>query len=169
MGLDKEFNVVYRGPYRKPYYDGVQWAPLQVRSVHHTGTDFINKVLKDAGWNETRSCHWDADRRSEGLMISPIRNPSDSYITWESRGRTEDFFLLWKIFNKAFLKNKDLFIVPVDTSDRQDWLDKLSSRLKCKLKTDWKPVNSQPRKEVEKIDLSEIYKLPVVEKFYEAF
>lgn len=159
--LDEDFNVLEGKDHRS-----ARWAQLEIRSVQHTGTNFIHKVLMDAGWN-CRATHWtNANVKDTGLMISPIRNPKDVWVTWCSRDRQEDFNHMWSLFNQVYLENPNLFIVPVDTEDREDYLNLLSQRLKCDLKTDWTPVESREHKNYMDRDLSNIYELPVVRKFY---
>ncbi len=165
--LDKDYNVI--GPGDK--YTHARWAQLNVYSVQHTGTNFIHKVLMDAGWN-CRVTHWtSANVEIDGIVISPMRDPWKTYITWVSRQRKEDFLGQWKLYNKAFVRNPNLYIVPIDTEDREEHLSRLSKKLKCELNTDWKPVESRNRVPVERTEavnkiLDEVYSLPVVRKFY---
>lgn len=161
--LDDAFNVIDEHP-----KNGVQaiWAQLQVSTVQHTGTNFVAKLLTDAGWT-VRATHWTAQNvLDKGFVISPIRDPWKTYVTWVSRNRNDSFFGQWQLFNQAYLTNPDLYILPIDTADRCDYLMHLSERLKVQLKTDWKPVESRPHKTVKPTDLSNVYDLPVVKKFY---
>lgn len=138
----------------------------QIYSVQHTGSRFIKSILLNHGWDFVDVKHYQTPYFTDGLCISPIRNPWDAYISWVSRGRCEDFYQAWHNFNETFLKNPDLWIVPVDTLNRDKYLRALSYRLDCDLSTDWMPVGCGPRKQVKNIDLTEIYQLPIVRKFY---
>ncbi len=159
--LDDEFNIV---GLNDPRTSKAKWAQLQVRSVQHTGTCFLHDLLRENGWY-VRTTHFNPVNR-EGFLISPIRNPEEVWKTWCSQERREDFEQMWNLFNDTFLNNPDLHIVPVDTEDREDHLKKLGQRLKCNLKTNWKPVNTHVRKNFKERDLTSIYDLPVVRKFY---
>ncbi len=139
---------------------------IQIYSVQHTGSRFIKSILLNHGWDFVDVKHYQKPYFTNGLCISPIRRPEDVYITWQSRGRIEDFYQAWFNFNETYLNNPDIWLVPVDTSNRDTYLRALSTRLECDLKTDWKPVGCGPRKHVESINLSEIYNLPIVRKFY---
>jgi len=99
-------------------------------------------------------------------VVSPIRDPWDVYVTWYSRDRDiAEMFDEWYWFDDAYRRQIPL-IVPVDTADRETHLDTLSKRLKYSFTTDWSPVESMARKIPPKIDLSGIYELPVVKRFY---
>ena len=139
---------------------------MQIYSVQHTGSKFIKHVLLSHGWDFCDIKHYQQTYFTDSLCVSPIRNPKDAYISWISRGKTEDFYKYWCNFNDTYLNNTDLWIVPVDTPDRDYHLSKLSDRLDCKLSTDWQPVGCGPRENVPVIDLSAVYDLPVVKNFY---
>jgi len=150
------------------------WYEVNLHTVQHTGTNFMMKILNDAGWKYINSYHWKRNRTrvpesrfTEDFVISTIRNPRDVYITWVSRQRKEDFLELWQLFNRAFENNQNLHIVPVDIPSGRIYLQRLSKKLHCDLITDWKPVGSEPHKDnIEIPDLSAIYDLPVVKHFY---
>ena len=150
-----------------------KWYEIRLHTVQHTGTNFMMKVLNDAGWRYIQSYHWKRNRTPvpesryvEDFVISTIRKPEDVYVTWVSRQRKEDFFEIWGLLNRAFENNPNLYIVPVDLPCRNLYLERLAKKLHCELKTDWEPVASGQRVEVEPIDLTEIYNLPVVKHFY---
>jgi hypothetical protein len=137
---------------------------INIISIPYTGTHFIKNLLESAGL-KVRARHVEAWEPTPDLIIAPIRNPLDVYISWISNERDQDFFKKWKDFNKMF-EEQNLFILPIDTEDRDCYLAELSSVLGVKLKTDWKPINQKVRRGVETVDLSEVYSLPVVRKFY---
>lgn len=162
--LDESLNVVDWNP--KPGVEA-KWAELDIISVPHTGTNFLNKLVTDAGFMTVRCHHWQKkDLDKEGLILSPIRDPWKTWITWQSRNRQDDFFESWFLFNQVYQENPYLFILPIDTPAKFDYLKMLSCMLKVDIQTDWSPVESQPHKEVVKKDLSAIYNLSVVKKFY---
>lgn len=159
--LNQDFDIIGLNDPRK---SKAKWAQLEIRSVQHTGTCFLHELLKKNGWY-VRARHFGV---AEGFTICPIREPKMAYITWKSRGRKEDFLTQWEKFNRAFIENDDLHVIPVDTDDREGYLSKLGERLKCHLSTDWRPVESRPRLEVD-IDydlLQKVHELSVVRKFY---
>jgi len=161
--VDQDLNVIDWNP---PDHTSARWVQLDVRSVQHTGTDFLHGILMDAGWN-CRVTHWTkANAKDPGLLISPIRKPEDCWVTWCSRDRKEDFYEMWSLFNQVYLENHNLMIVPIDTEDRDEHLQRLSERLKCELKTDWSPKNSRPHQNYKERDFSDIYELPIVRRFY---
>ena len=161
--IDEDFNI--KG-FNDPHKSKARWAQLQIRSVQHTGTGFIDDMLSKAGWKVRTTHYTESTVKDRGLIISPIRNPYDCYVTWISRKRTEDFFQTWRWFNEMYLENPDLIVVPIDTEDREDHLQNLCKKLKCHIVTNWKPVNSEPREDVKPINLDEIFKLDVVRKYY---
>lgn len=142
---------------------------IRLLSVVHTGTHFLMDLFKANGIDNYSHCHYGVQTPiiTQELIVSPIRDPWACYVTCISRGHLDDsFWMGWREFNARFLFEGDLWIVPVDTDSRGVLLSLLSLRLGVPLITDWKPVRSGPRLEVEPVDLSEIYNLPVVKKFY---
>lgn len=137
---------------------------MDLFSVPHTGTLFLKDLLRSNGVN-VRARHWEAWKPTEELIVAPIRNPYDTYVSWVSRERKQHFITKWKIFNIAYL-TQDLVIIPIDTIDRDEHLTSLSKRLGKELKTEWKPINQGPRKKIDFPDLMEVYNLPVVKQFY---
>jgi hypothetical protein len=99
-------------------------------------------------------------------MVCPIRDPQKTWVTWQSRKRDQDFTEKWQLLNTIF-ETQDVSFIPIDTEDRDSHLRKLEERLNIPLRTDWTPVNSQRNIKVDPIDLSGIYRLPVVSEFYE--
>ena len=130
-----------------------------IYSVPHTGTHFLMKLLG------MKAKHYDG-MPEEDLIISPIRDPWETYVSWVSRGRDQDFDKPWRIFNEAW-EAKEVLILPIDHKDRDNCLETLGKRLNMQLRTNWIPENTGNPKEVEKIDLSHIYSLPVVRGYYE--
>jgi hypothetical protein len=163
---------------------------IVLRTVPHTGTNFMQQMLSSAGFPPSRIEHYDVTTTSfvddpMEIIVSPIRDPRHVYGTWCARYSNNcsvtptTFYASWFAFNRAFMdiSMKDRFyILPLDTDDRDDHLRKLSKRLVfAHLTTDWKPVSSQesrygpsvpPDKESMPRVLEEVMKLPVVVSFY---
>ena len=98
---------------------------INIISIPYTGTHFIKNLLESAGL-KVRARHVEAWEPTPDLIIAPIRNPLDVYISWISNERDQDFFKKWKDFNKMF-EEQNLFILPLDTEDRDDYLAELAA------------------------------------------
>lgn len=145
----------------------VPLGDIAIISVKHTGTNFISKILEDNEVGRVRCSHWLTSNPNRKFIISPIRDPYETYITWYSRGRFgPDYYKEWEIFNEAYLKGI-AHIVPVDISTRKYYLDKLSEEIGIELKTNWKKVEHQERFVPPSISLKNVYDLPVVKRYYE--
>jgi|TARA_R100000501_G_C2617966_1_gene111452 hypothetical protein len=132
---------------------------VNIYSIPHTGTHFVQRLLG------VKAKHVEGWKKTDELIILPIRDPWTTYVTWVSRGRDQDFKEKWFLLNEIY-ETQDTLVLPIDTKDREMQLSKISARIGKDLETDWKPINNGPRKEVEYIDLSDVYKLPVVDRFY---
>jgi len=135
-------------------------------SVPHTGTHFLKKVLEDAGLT-VKAKHWTGWLPVDGLIIAPIRDPKRTLQSWKARKRVQDFTGLWELFDKAY-NSQNVFVLPIDTDNKDERLKELSKLLNVTLETDWAPLNVGPSSEHEEIkeDLTDIYKLKVVNDFY---
>ncbi len=144
-----------------------------IRSVPHTGTHFIRELLESHGIKLVAHHFWDFMNDDfyspyTELKICPIRDPSLCYVTFVSRDKDlHNYWAAWRLFNELYEIEDNVYIVPVDTPDRDTYLQQLSLALDVNLETDWKPVAREPRKQVDIPDLTEIYQLPVVKKFYD--
>ena len=155
--LDDELDVVSR--HRKVPGNAV-WHWIDICSVPHTGTNFLHQLISSAGFQ----CRTGHTFKENG--IAPIRDPWETYVSWVSRGKdTDGFEAAWKEFDEAY-RELDLFIVPIDTKDRELHLSNLERMLKVELPTDWAPVESEERVKVAKKALKRVYDLPLVKKFY---
>jgi hypothetical protein len=153
----------------------MKYNKINIFSVPHTGTCFMRQFF-DKNHIEHESEHYGllvGKRKAlvggPGILtVSPIREPYMQWISFHSR-QTDfvDYRTSWLLFNERFLMDQDLFILPVDTPDRHKYLNKLEERIGKKLTTDWKPVGGGARKELELPDLTWLYELPVVKKYYE--
>ena len=137
-------------------------------SVQHTGTHFLDALVREH-YPKARTTHWITvpNYLRKKRIICPIRNPYDCFVTWYSRNSFGvDFFSAWHNFNDAFVAGNIESILPIDTPDRDEYLQELSKVIDRPLKTDWAMKGSMARFKPPKVDLSEIYELPVVQKFY---
>jgi len=137
---------------------------INLFSIPYTGTHFLKDLLEQSGL-EVRARHIEAWTKTDELVIAPIRDPYDVYVSWVSNKRDQDFAEKWANFNQMF-EQQNVFILPIDTHHRNKHLAELGKLLKRPLITDWTPINAKPRHEIGPVDLSEIYALPVVNKFY---
>lgn len=80
-------------------------------------------------------------------------------------GRINVFFHMWKVFDEM-CRRWDVTVLPIDTPDREEFLVELGAVFNTELKTDWTPKGCGQRKKVEPVDLTEIFDLPIVKKFY---
>lgn len=144
--------------------------PIRLLSVVHTGTHFMMELFKRNGIENFSHYHYGSKAEPKllnQLIVSPIRDPLACYVTCVSRDHLDDHFWKgWQQLNWHFEREPDMWVIPVDTPDRDEQLNLLGMRLGFPLETDWQPVKSGPRKEIEPVDLSEIYDLPVVQAFY---
>ena len=133
-----------------------------IRSIPHTGTHFLMHLIESHGMTP-RTKHvngWEGEE-----CICPIRDPYETYCSWATRERQQDFTQQWLFLNEIYTQNKGIFL-PIDTEDRDKYLDRLSDHLKVKLTTDWKPQNSLEGDKLRpKVDLSTVYDLPIVRGF----
>ena len=136
-------------------------------SVKHTGTHFLSHLLSET-IGPVRTTHWSAlnkDMLSE-ITISPIRHPDLVYATWYSRDRFgPTFFVEWEVLNYNWKKDR-IHILPIDTDNRDFYLNQLSEILDVPLPTKWEPQGSSHRYEPPKTDLSRVYDLEIVQAFY---
>jgi hypothetical protein len=138
---------------------------LNLISIPHTGTHFLKKILENAGF-KLNIKHIEGWKPMDELIVSPLRDPYETYVSWVSRERDQDFTEKWHMFNDMY-EAQNVEVVPIDTDNKRDHLKRLGDKLDTILTTDWKPVNSSGKKvKVDWVDLKEIYDLPVVKQFY---
>ena len=137
---------------------------INIWSIPHTGTHFLKHLLENAGI-ECKARHFSGWELTDDLVIAPIRDPKKTLQSWIARGREQDFNEMWQIFDTAF-QTQNMFILPIDTQCRDKELIELSKILGVELKTDWEPLNKGISNNDETGDLSSIYNLSVVKKYY---
>jgi len=145
---------------------------IVIRSVQHSGTHFLQKLLKENGFKDVIFVHFLGKWNDANPIICPIRNPLEVYQTWISRTRDDGVFLdSWREFNRFYLEKDDLYIVPVDTPNREFYLKQLGIRLGKKLETNWEKVNSDKRLPNIEIPgwVNKVFDLPIVADFYGSF
>ena len=140
---------------------------IAIVSVKHTGTNFMEAVVREAGF-DTVAAHWSTYNKTRvSAIVSPIRNPLLTFRSWYSRNRFGgEFFKEWELFNQAWLDGKIAHVQPIDTEDRDEHLKKLSEVLGSTCVTDWKPVASGEHLDPPKTDISQVLNLEVVKHFY---
>ena len=149
-------------------------TPL-IYSVPHTGTKFTRSLIL----GEEVSRHYDQIpfQLDENTIVSPIRNPRDTWQTWAQRntpslGNDEvrlfhRYLANWLMFNQYFLEHPGLLILPIDTPERRIHLEYISERLGKSFETDWTPVGSAPHSHPRStLNISAVYRLEVVKEFY---
>ena len=136
-------------------------------SVPHTGTHFVQSLLKRYGVETDLRHYGDGVIPRNEVIVSPLRDPWMCWVTHYSRGRTLDqFYEAWIEFNR-YAQNPNVYLLPLDTNNRETYLANLSKRLNKRLSTNWIPVSGGERKKPDEIDLSEVYNLDIVKMFYE--
>ena len=146
---------------------------IRLVSVPHTGTRFAQELLEQAYPNLICE-HWlryrgvvpaafDCD-----LVIVPMRNPLDVYRGfWKRSKMGPEYFDSWTTLQEAYDYSPVLMrFLPVDLHDRDDYLQALATDLGIRLRTDWEPVGTRESVFEPPIDLSKVYRLPVVQQFY---
>lgn len=126
-------------------------------SVRHTGTMFTLELIRDFVPHVFRHIdldHIDFLTAAEAPIIVPMRNPHlvgqswlGSYAAGIDTYNNEQWNLAklrwsWDALLNIILPKKPLFL-PVDTENRQQYLDKINATLGQNFKTQWKPVNAQ--------------------------
>lgn len=140
-----------------------------IASVPHTGTHFIKELITSSGVKIDQKHFASHEIDYNQLIISPIRDPHDCYVTHKSRGHLDEtFFYSWFEFNRVYESNADLMVIPIDQVDnREIYLSQLSKKLGIPLTTDWQPVSSKDREDITRgsVNLRYLYNLPVVKDF----
>lgn len=158
-----------------------------VVTIPHTGTHFIFRLLHERMVKNKdyllRACHAIRERNEANyfpgpgqILVVTLRDPKATWRSWTKRNRHPDperrlmeFVASWKRLNAFCESNEDVFLVPIDTPDRQTYLDALCERLGIPRETEWKPANASvypPDFDPEVPDLSEIYQIPLAKRFY---
>lgn len=151
-------------------------------TVRHTGTLFMVNVLRmynritPRGQEKppTLVCEHVYDTHMArfkpwlekfSTVVIPLRDPTATAASWARRGEMSDhFFEMWR--NIQWFDQFEPFYIPIDLPDKQARLDALAEHLGVPLWTDWTPVNSSPRPPVPAPDVSAVYRLPLVRRFY---
>lgn len=152
-----------------------------ILSVPHTGT---RSLIAITGYDYLHSYEYMTpqdviNRNGDGVLCAPLRDPREVWKTWYQRysGRTylmdpdhpKSMESAWRGM-AALDRRFDIVFVPVDAPERDDMLAILAKKMGQHLETDWLPVAARPehkkQKEVPEKDLSWIYELPFVSRFY---
>lgn len=123
-------------------------TPITVLTVPHTGTHFLASIFNNAKVPYVRS-HYGVGRDhldlDESFIVSTLRDPVKTFKTWYYRNHLDkhgmQFIDCWLEYD-WYTKNENVFILPIDTQDREEKLKQLSNKIGLTLSTDWEPVSS---------------------------
>lgn len=145
---------------------------IKLRTIQHTGTQFFKQLFRAHGvsFNHKHLGRDDMPDHPGDITVCTVRDPKTCYISTKSRGRYDQCFHKgYQELNELWEQQSDkIFFIPIDQHDKaQQILNKLSDTIGIKLSTDWEPISSRRHKtNIELIDLSIEYSLPVIEAFY---
>ena len=128
-----------------------------VCSIPRTGTGFATKLLQGAGcsvcirhYGHSDPKHHQrltADERKKALVVSPLRDPVKVWESWKQLRMREscgfDFDQAWEELDQAQDSVSNLYMLPLDTDDRDARLARLAERIGKPLTTDWAPVGQR--------------------------
>lgn len=126
-------------------------TPLLVASIPHTGTMFTYYLMpgKRGGLpgpvleGHKYVCHLSEPHATEAMSrcftVVPLRQYAQVRASWERRGLDlEQLEEKWDQMTSL----RDVFFLPIDTTDRERRLAELSREIGVTLRTDWRPANS---------------------------
>ena len=132
---------------------------ILVPTIPHTGTKLLaNDILRDFEHNALinkpkngqkiddhifpeKITRW-KELMTEYPAIIPLRNPVSIAVSWERRHRDlGELMVMWYILVEQLDKFNPSYL-PIDSLDRNKYLDRINQRLGLKLTTDWPIVNS---------------------------
>lgn len=140
-----------------------------VASVHHTGTQFVQKLFEDSGYkitdktpkeagnsvNYLHRCHITDSVMTELMqwlhmgipIIVPLRHPKEVARSWLARNKPlTDLVRQFKILEEVVDAFTPLYL-PIDHYSRETALYQLQLECEPKLHTDWPVVGSRPHGE----------------------
>ena len=157
--------------------EGKKLGPLDqpfILSVPHTGTRFLKDLLK-APHNHVTQANVKERIRAKPIVCVPLRDPRKVWESWVTRHNSgthspdELYFEYernWRLL-EGYDKLKHMYYLPVDHKDRELYLELMARVTNKDLVTHWDPVgHEEPNKAIPNVDLSEIYSLAVVKRFY---
>ena len=122
---------------------------IVVLSVPHSGTRFINRVIRRAG-GDTNIVHAGTVERANELteadvVVCAVRHPIHTYLSWKRRRRS--LTLLPKCFERLEAKEGALSVLflCVDGEKREQQLEAISEKTGLELLTDWTPFRGLDR------------------------
>lgn len=139
-------------------------------SVPRTGTRFLMALIKPDWFNHVHGAAVPDRLEQADVIIAPIRDPLRTWNTWRAHDcrRLIGFDTDWALLDR-YAGEYPVHVIPVDKPELRDAaLAKLAKVLGREIVTDWQPVGSyaKPRPPWETPDLSHVYSLPVVARFY---
>ena len=137
-----------------------------VPSIRHTGTWFTIGLftslgMREAGINERRSdntvyhCHLDKETQVKPAIelsrhmpcVVPMRHPYRVEESWRHHYEGTDITIdmMCACYRTVVNRLSHAILLPVDSDQRQRYLDAINAALNMDLQTDWTPVNSKAR------------------------
>lgn len=137
-------------------------GPIVVVSVHHTGTNLVyDQILRafrpragGAEYFERGMPHGKLRIHCEGRFVEtlerflpfpivvPMRHPEAVFRSWKSRAKSVNALMMQYEMLKAFIAPAEPFYLPIDTPDRDEYLDKLSKLTGKHIHSRWPVVSS---------------------------
>ena len=132
---------------------------VQIVSIPHNGTHFIEKLLREHNIPISAVCHITesqmGDIRTYEDIIIPLRHPEDVAESWAKRKQVRDWDFM---YNTLPTIPAHLFFL----DDKQAALEKLSRHVNKQLKTDWTPENHIHAKASQMITEDQINRAVVI-------
>lgn len=154
------------------FTDGID---LFLLSVPHTGTRFTERLLgplykmhTDLGVERKRMPRLRLLLEMSRVIVSPLRDPQKVWASFCRRRHTgERFWEGWRILEVLHQEFK-IHYLPVDTPDRQLYLDEIAKGLGRKIETDWEPIGNKDVTHGLLLDqdLTEVYAMPMIRDRY---
>ena len=133
-------------------------TPIILPTIQHTGTHFVMKILKDAGYSHKNIMeepeqnsylvgHLDNKERTDRAIelmqaypaIIPLRDEKAVMESWKKHGRKLSILThCYRNLEKLLLYNP--YILPLHDYKRQAALDLINKELNLSLTTDWEVV-----------------------------
>lgn len=109
-----------------------------VVSVQHTGTRFAMRLLQCPG---DHIQHFHKGQATGKLLVTPMRHPRRILESWVNRNnmRLPDMLTHFQELD-ALTYFREVFVLPLDTEDRDEVLQELRNRTGGTYKTSWTPV-----------------------------
>lgn len=155
---------------------------LWVVSVPHSGSNFTNQLLENKmGYKHAKGLFLEGDYRlnrktfpvTANTLVIPLRHPEANWKSWKHRYEgvndvwEHNHFLQWKALERI-VNEDDCIFLPIDTPDREEYLQALRERSGKDLQTDWGKVNTAgtPKSMQCDKDLSYVWEIDFIKEIY---